>query len=229
MGFRLQLHQNESTRGAQPSQSDRDEPVDRSLGWQPAGCCEGVEAVARKLVGRDIIPEVAGLCDLGQQVSDQVDELLLRPVDVLTSMQECREFGAVVLAVVGDERVGLEHRFEPLASVAGKVAEFGEMFEVAGDVTLVPGEQDRFDVWEVLIQRRTSDAGPLGDLRHRHRRQPVLGHQRPSGIQDRLAHRAAVRRDRLIPQLRPHASIRGDDTTTSWLDSDILSRKQWSS
>jgi copper chaperone CopZ len=56
-----------------------------------------VEVVARKLVRRDIVPEVAGLCDLGQQVSDHVDELLLRPSDLLTSMQECREFGAVVL------------------------------------------------------------------------------------------------------------------------------------
>ncbi len=50
------------------------------------------------------------------------------------------------------------------------------MVEVAGDLTFVPSEQDRFDVREVFIQRRTSDAGRLGDLRHRDRRQPVLGH-----------------------------------------------------
>ena len=56
-----------------------------------------MEAVAREFVGRDIVPEVAGLCGLGQQVSDQVAELLLRSGDVLASMQECREFGAVVL------------------------------------------------------------------------------------------------------------------------------------
>jgi hypothetical protein len=64
-GFRLQRRQNESARGAQPGQSDRDEPPDRGLGRQAAGCCEGVEAVARKLVRRDIIPKLAGLCDLG--------------------------------------------------------------------------------------------------------------------------------------------------------------------
>jgi hypothetical protein len=79
-----------------------------------------VEAVARELVRRDIIPDVAGLCGLGQQISDQGTELPLRSGDVLTSVQECREFGAV-LAVVGDERIGLEHRLESLARVAGLV------------------------------------------------------------------------------------------------------------
>ena len=79
-----------------------------------------MEAVARELVRRDIVPDVAGLRALGQQVSDQVAELLLRPGDVLASMQERREFGVVVLVgLVGDERVGLEHGFEPLAGVAG--------------------------------------------------------------------------------------------------------------
>jgi hypothetical protein len=64
-------------RGAQPSQSDRDESADRGFGRQPAGCCEGVEEVARKLVRRYITPDVAGLCALGQQVSDDVREVLL--------------------------------------------------------------------------------------------------------------------------------------------------------
>ena len=82
------------------------------------------------------------------------------------------------------------------------------MFEVAGDLTFVPGDQDRFDVGEVLVQRRASDAGLLGDLRHRHRPQPVLGHQRRRGVEGRVAHRAAVRLDRLVPQLRHDRSIR---------------------
>ena len=101
-GFRLQRHRNESVRGAQPSQSDDDESADRGFGRQTASCCEGVEAVARELVSRDIIPNVADLCSLDQQVSDHVAELLLRPGNVLASMQERREFGAVVLVVVGD-------------------------------------------------------------------------------------------------------------------------------
>ena len=136
----------ESVRGSQPGQRDRDEPAGRDLGRQAASCGEGVKAIACELVRRDIFPEVTGLCDLGQQISDQVDELLLRSGDVLTSMHKCREFGTMLLTVMADERVGLQHSFEPLASVTGMIAEFGEMFEVAGDMTLVPGDQDRLDV-----------------------------------------------------------------------------------
>jgi hypothetical protein len=55
-----------------------------------------VEAVARKLVGRDIIPEVAGLGARDQQVSDHAAELLLRPRNLLVSMEECRQLGVVV-------------------------------------------------------------------------------------------------------------------------------------
>ena len=118
-GFRHQLNQNESARGTQPSQSDRDEPADRGLGRQAAGCCEGVEAVARKLVRRDIIPDVASLCGLGQQASDHVVDLMLRSGDPLVPVQECREFGVVVpVGLVGDEGIGLQHSFESLASVA---------------------------------------------------------------------------------------------------------------
>jgi hypothetical protein len=100
----LRFHrQNESARGAQPGQSDRDEPADRGLGRQAAGCCEGVEAVARELLRRDIVPDVAGLGGVAQQVSDQVDELLLRSRDVLTPVQERREFGSVVFAVTNPQ------------------------------------------------------------------------------------------------------------------------------
>lgn len=78
-------------------------------------------------------------------------------------MQARREFGAVVL--VGNERVGLKHSFEPLASIASLVADCYKMFKVAADLTFVPGHQNRFDVWEVLVKRRTTYAGLLGNLR----------------------------------------------------------------
>ena len=95
-----------------------------------------MEAVDRELVGRDIIPDFAGLCGLDQQNFDQSVDLLLRSSDVHTLMQECSEFGAGVLmgkALVGKERVSLEHSFEPLASVASPVPDFGEIIEVASD------------------------------------------------------------------------------------------------
>ena len=72
------------------------------------------------------------------------------------------------MVLVLNERVGLEHGREPLGGASRLVAELGELFEVAADLTFVPGDEDRFDVWEVLVQRRASDPGLLGDLRHRH-------------------------------------------------------------
>ena len=59
--------------------------ADRGSGWQAGGCAVSVEAVIRELAGRDFGPEVAGLCGLGQQVSDEVAEPLLRSGDVLVT------------------------------------------------------------------------------------------------------------------------------------------------
>jgi hypothetical protein len=61
-----------------------------------------VKTVARELGRRDIAANVAGPRGIGQQVSDQYAESLLRSGDVFTSMRKCRKFGAVVL--VGSER-----------------------------------------------------------------------------------------------------------------------------
>jgi hypothetical protein len=106
------------------------------------------------------------------------------------------------------------YRYFPLAALC----------EVGGDLAFVPGDQDRLDVWEVLVQRRPADAGGLGDLRHRHRQQPVLADQRRGGVQDRLAHLVAVRLDGVVPQPRHPSSIRYDDIETSCLEIAILSR-----
>ena len=121
-----------------------DQPPDRGLGRQAAGTCKRVKAIVRELAGCDIAPEGAGLCALGKQVSDEFSELLLRPGDVFTSMQERRELRAVVL--VGNQGVGLEHSFETVPSVAGAVSDLDETFEVAAHLTFVASEHDRFDV-----------------------------------------------------------------------------------
>jgi hypothetical protein len=57
-----------------------------------------------------------------------------------TSMQECREVGAVVLAGMEVERVALEHHCEPIAGVANLVPDCGKLCEMAGDLPFVPGE-----------------------------------------------------------------------------------------
>ncbi len=41
-----------------------------------------------------------------------------------------------------DQRVALQHRFEPLTRGAGTVLEFGEFGKVTGDLPLVPRRQD---------------------------------------------------------------------------------------
>ena len=141
---------------------------------------------------------------------------MLRSSDVLASVQQRGELGAVLL--VGNERERLEHCFKALHSPIGLVSDFCELVEMAGDLTFVPREENRLDICEVLVERRTADAGFLGDLRHRHRSQPVLRGESGGCLQDRFAHLTPVRLDRVAPQLR-HL-----DQHTECLDRDRLSR-----
>jgi|GEM_PF-5724038 len=102
-----------------------------------------MQAVTGELGRRDVIAKVTGLLDLDEQASDQVNQLLLCQFDLLAPMQEPPELRAVLLTMVRDEGVRLQHGFEPLASIAGLVPEMGEVFDVVRDVTSVPGDQDR--------------------------------------------------------------------------------------
>jgi hypothetical protein len=52
--------------GGAAVQSDRDKPTHRGFGRQVAGGGEGVQAIARKFVGRDVVPDVPGVDGLGQ-------------------------------------------------------------------------------------------------------------------------------------------------------------------
>ena len=120
-------------------------------------------------------------------------------------MKQRRELGAMML--VANERIGLEHRFEPLDRLASSISDFCQLFDVCSDVTLVPGDQDRFHIRKVLVQGGPSDARLLGDLRHGDRMQAVFRHQARDGVQNRVAYLAAVRIDRLGPKLRHRRSI----------------------
>jgi len=108
-----------------------------------------VEAEARKLARRDIVPDVTGLRRLGQQVCDEVAEMLMRLGNVLAPVQERCELGAVG-PLLGNERIGPEDGFEPLAGVAPVVPDLGEMLKMASDLAFVPGGQDRSDVGKYL-------------------------------------------------------------------------------
>lgn len=128
----------------QTIQRDRDEPANRSLGRQVARRGHRVQAVARKLTGRDIVPDVTARCAFRQEVSNELSQFLLCSGNVLTTMQQRRELRFVPL--VRDERECLEHSLEPLARIIRLITHFGEMLEVRRDVAFVPRDQDGLDV-----------------------------------------------------------------------------------
>src|SRR5262249_50900214 len=154
--------------------------------------------------------------------ADQVVEVLVSSCDVLTSLHQRREIDVLVL--VANERVRLEHHPESLAWITSLLPERRELGEMAGNVPFMPGDQDRFDVWKVLVQGPASDAGLLSDLPHRHRSQSVLGDERPGGVQDRVAHLTPVGLNRLVPEFRHVLSIRNDASNTQWIDRDTMYR-----
>jgi hypothetical protein len=193
--------------GPQPGEGDGDEAAGGVFGGQAAGGGEGVQAVAREFVRGDVVPDVPGRRGLGDQAGDEGVQLLLGLVDVLAAVQQFGDAGAVRSPGAVVQRVRLERGAQSLPGGACGVGGLGELGEVLADLALVPGDQDRLDVGEVLVQRGPADAGPLGDLGHRHRGQPVLGYQRGHGVQDRVLDRRAVRSDRLGPQSRHPCSI----------------------
>ena len=197
----------------------------RGLGRQVAGRGESVQAVAREFAGSDVVPYVAGLYTVGQQVLDHAVKSLLCLVDLAVTVQERRHIAVMVLpGHAGDEGERPQHRLQTRSGTVGPVPDCGQVVEVVGDLLLVPGEEDRLDVRKVLVQRRAPDPGVLRDPRHRHRRQPVLGHQCRGGPQDRLAYSGAVRVDRLAPELGHGPSIQSGGAATLWIDRDTVYR-----
>jgi hypothetical protein len=123
--------------------------------------------------------------------------------------------GQVALAMgVGETRVGAQHGREPQARIFLPLAGAGELVEVVGDLPLLPGEQDRLDIREVLVEGRAADAGVLGDLRHGDRGRPVRLDEFRGHRQDRLVHRLPVALDGLVPQPRHQLSIQTDQLRT---------------
>ena len=67
-----------------------------------------------------------------------------------------------------DKRIGVEDGFKSLMSVFGVVSGFNELRKMMFDLAFVPGAEDGFHIWEVLVERRTSNASLFGDLGHGH-------------------------------------------------------------
>src|SRR5207247_10258902 len=96
--------------------------------------------------------------------------------------------------LVTDERVRLQHGLE----TSGLVPDACQLLEMVSHLPLVPGDQDRLDVGEVLVERRPPEPGPLRDLRHVHPGQPALGHQCGRRVECCLSYGVAVRRDAVV-------------------------------
>jgi hypothetical protein len=63
---------------------------------------------------------------------------------------------------VGAQPSQSDRDVESLARVASLVPNSGEIFEVASDLIVrARGQQDRFDVGKVFVQRRTPDAARI--------------------------------------------------------------------
>jgi hypothetical protein len=84
-GFQLRRHK-DLAGGLEASQDDSDQPADRRLGGQVASGGDGMEAVARELLRRNVIADLATGGTLGQQVPDKVAELLVGLGDMGASM-----------------------------------------------------------------------------------------------------------------------------------------------
>jgi hypothetical protein len=81
----------------QASQDDGDQPLDRGLGGQPASCRDGMQAVAGQLVRRHIIADLTAGGTLGQQVADEVAQLLVGSGHVGAAMQQRRQVAAALM------------------------------------------------------------------------------------------------------------------------------------
>jgi hypothetical protein len=168
-----------------------------------------MKAVARKLDGRDVATNSSLVCPLGEKVSEQIVDVLLsaRELVVVVLVEQGGQIRVIVSArTVGEERERLEHGFEPVAGLR-PLANLGELCEVAGDLTLVPREQHGLDVGKVPVKGGSADPRPLGDLRHRHAAEAVFSGQGGGGVEDGVAHLAAVGVDGLLPQPRHADSL----------------------
>ena len=99
-------------------------------------------------------------------------------------------------------RVRFEHGPKPVVGGPSNMRERDESLEVPANLALVPRCEDCLDTREVLVQRRATDARTVCDFGHRDRSQAALFHERRRGLENRVAHGAAMAIDGLIPELR---------------------------
>jgi hypothetical protein len=186
--------------GVQPGQGDSDQPVNGCIRSEVARGCQRVQAVVGQLVGGDVVTDPAGFDGLGDQVADEVVQVMLCMRDVRPAVELGGQIG--VVGVVGSLCVRVENGGQPVGRSFGVIAGVGEMRDVVVDLPFVPREQDRADVGEVLVHGGPADTGLFGDAGHRDSGEAVLGDQRGGRGDGGLPDGAAVVFDRVCPQLR---------------------------
>jgi len=91
------------------------------------------------------------------------------------------------LPALADPPVRREDGAQPLRAVPRLLADGGQPGQVVGDLAVVPGRHNLFDVWEVFVQRRPADAGGRGHLRHADAQKSTAAHLLASRRQDGVA------------------------------------------
>ncbi|MCX5257336.1 hypothetical protein OOK27_24975 [Streptomyces canus] len=95
-----------------------------------------MQAVAREFAWSDVVPDIAGLYTVGQQVLDHAVESLLCLVDLAVAVQERRHVAVMVLpGRAGDEGERPQHRFQACSGTFGEVPDCGQVVEVEADLS----------------------------------------------------------------------------------------------
>ena len=108
-------------RGPQTAQGQRDEAPNGGLRFEASGRAEGVQAIGREFLRRDVRSDRPILRGIGDQSLNEVAKLVFRFGDLFVVMDQRRDFAVVVLRrVVGDERISLQDGTEPATCVASR-------------------------------------------------------------------------------------------------------------
>jgi hypothetical protein len=158
-----------------------------------------VKAVRCQFIRRNVIPHRPHLGGFLDQVSNEIEHVVLSVANMTSSVQQGRQLAIIVTTRHGHERC--QDGDEPLLGVDSHIADFLQLRQMSADLSLMPRHDNRLDICEVLVERRTPDSGFRRDLRHGHRGKTVCRHQRPGSIKDRIVDGSPVGFDRFAPQL----------------------------
>jgi hypothetical protein len=134
-----------NSRPLQSREGNCHQAFDGGCGWQTSSRAKGVQAVARKLVGRNIGSHLAHPSRLAQQLAHKSVQLPLCSLHVLAAMQELYEFPSMMASFVRNQGVRVEHRLYPLVRVRS-VSDLSQMLQMMPDVIVMPRLEDRLDV-----------------------------------------------------------------------------------